>query len=171
MGPEKEADHAPIELVDTTGLLGLPGGAAALRQWCVLWALGEFPRLLAPLWTAATVVALDGGPMPQQPGQPAPPEGQRKLRPIALAEALLKLAEGVIIDQHIWGLRRAVEPRQLGAGTPDGCVLVVKALRLWQHNAEGPTARRPRAPGTRAGSLRTRTSLQPSTLRTPTGEL
>ena len=29
-----------------------------------------------------------------------------------------------------------MEPQQLGAGTPDGCVLVVKALRLWQHNAE-----------------------------------
>ena len=37
---------------------------------------------------------------------------QRKLRPIALAEVLMKLTESCFIEQHIDKLLKAVEPRR-----------------------------------------------------------
>ena len=47
--------------------------------------------------------------------QPCP----RKLRPVALAEVLMMLAESCVIEQHIDRLLRGVERMNLGLGTPD----------------------------------------------------
>ena len=53
--------------------------------------------------------------------QPSP----RKLRPIALADVLMKLAESCVIGQHIERLLKGVEPTNLGLGTLDAAALIV----------------------------------------------
>ena len=62
--------------------------------------------------------------------QPCP----RKLRPIALAEVLMKLAESCVIEQHIGRLFKGVEPTNLGLGTPDAAALIVPIVRGWAND-------------------------------------
>ena len=62
--------------------------------------------------------------------QPCP----RKLRPIALAEVLMKLAERCVIEQHIERLLKGVEPTYLGLGTPDAAALIVRIVRGWAND-------------------------------------
>ena len=59
--------------------------------------------------------------------QPCP----RKLRPIELAEVLMKLAGSVVIEQHIGKLLEVVEPTNLGLGTPDAAAVIVRVVRGW----------------------------------------
>ena len=62
--------------------------------------------------------------------QPCP----RKLRPIALAEVLMKLAESCVIEQHIDRLLKGVEPTNLVLGTPDAAALIVPIVRGWAND-------------------------------------
>ena len=62
----------------------------------------------------------------ERPG-PGPLQPEYKLRPIALAEALLKAVEAAVCMTCRSQLLRVLEPHQLGAGTPGGVSLVVKA--------------------------------------------
>ena len=55
--------------------------------------------------------------------------GPKKIRPIALAEVLMKLAESCVIEQHIEKLFKGVEPTNLGLGTPDAAALMVRIVR------------------------------------------
>ena len=63
-----------------------------LRGWIVFWTRAVVPYKTARLWTAATIVPLDCGPKKPEAGQQMQP-CPCKLRPIALAEVLMKLAE------------------------------------------------------------------------------
>ena len=62
--------------------------------------------------------------------QPCP----RKLRPVALAEALVKLAESCVIEQHIDRILKGVEPTNLELGTPDAAALKVRIVREWAND-------------------------------------
>ena len=84
------------------------------------------PHCTAKPWTAATIAPLDCGPKKPELGQQTP--CPRKLRPIALAEVLMKLAESCVIAQHIERLLKGVEPTNLGFGTPDAAALVVRIV-------------------------------------------
>lgn len=103
------------------------GGVAALARWSTLWAKGNITEDVAELWTAAIVVPVDCGQAKVGPDE-AP---RRKLRPIACAEAPLKLAEGVLIDGMLPELARVLEPRQVGCGMADGAGIVVSLVRSW----------------------------------------
>ena len=70
------------------------------------------------------MVPIDCGPKPNQPSE-------RKLRPIGLAKSLTKFVEAAIIDDIMPRVLAALEPTQLGAGTPDGCVIIVRMLQAW----------------------------------------
>ena len=103
------------------------GGVAALARWSTLWAKGNITSEVAELWTAAIVVPVDRGQAKVGPVE-AP---RRKLRPIACAEAPVKLAEGTLIDGMLPELARVVEPRQVGCGMADGAGIVVSLVRSW----------------------------------------
>ena len=79
-----------------------------------VWAPAE-----AAVWTSALVLPLAKG----------PPTERVKLRPIALGDALVKLAVGVAVDCVGDKLRRWAEPDQLSIRTPDGAGLLVKTLQ------------------------------------------
>ena len=53
------------------------------------------------------------------------------LRPIGLAESLLKIGEGAKLEPWMPEVRRRMEPNQLDVGTPDRVVLAVMLLRSW----------------------------------------
>ena len=55
----------------------------------------------------------------------------RKLRPIALADVLMKLAESCVIEQHTGKLLEVVEPTNLGLGALDAAALMVRIVRGW----------------------------------------
>ena len=67
---------------------------------------------------------LDCGLKTLEPGQHMPQPCPRMLRPIALVEVLMQLAESCVIEQHIDGLRKGEEPTNLGLGTPDAAALM-----------------------------------------------
>ena len=50
---------------------------------------------------------------------------------MACSEAVLKLAETIVIDANESQLRAAMRPHQLGCGVPDRTVLLVTATRAW----------------------------------------
>ena len=75
----------------------------------------EVAEAAAKLWTGAILVPL------------LKPAGG--IRPIALAEALLKFAEVVVIDGVGHRVREVLEPSQLGCRTPAGAELIARALR------------------------------------------
>ena len=101
------------------------GGMQLLMQWVMLWARAKATPDLAETWTATLVHPIDCGDARTAPGEPA----RRKLRPIACSEALVKLAETIVIDANESQLRAAMRPHQLGCGVPDGAVLLVTATR------------------------------------------
>ena len=110
------------------------GGPAVLREWIGTWTRAMVPHCTAKLCTAATVAPLDCGPKKPEPGQQMAQPSPRKLRPIALAEVLMKLAESCVIEQHIERLFKGVEPANLGLGTPDAAALVVRIVRSWAND-------------------------------------
>ena len=55
----------------------------------------------------------------------------RKVRPISLAEAWVKLADKIAVGSGAKNFRAQIEPVQLGAGYPDGVVAVVRCMRRW----------------------------------------
>ena len=59
-----------------------------LKKWCQMWINGQLSPNTAELWTAAVISPLDCGETTTDDGHPKP-----KLRPIGLAEVLLKSAE------------------------------------------------------------------------------
>ena len=105
------------------------GGPAVLREWMGTWTHAVVPHQTAKLWTAATIAPLDCGPKKPEPGQQLPQPCPRELRPIALAEVLMKLTESCIIEQHIDRLLKSVEPTNLGLCTPDAAALIVRIVR------------------------------------------
>ena len=127
-------------------LFDLPGGPEALVAFAAVVAAGRFTAADAMLWCGAVLEPVDCGPKPEpEPDAAAgqdPGDLPRKLRPIALTEALVKLSESMTIDECIDDIRRALEPSQLGAATPDGAVLAVRILRGWARDIEegGDTA-------------------------------
>ena len=88
----------------------------------------------ASLWCATLLEPVDQGPA-KDPAAESTVRG-RKLRPIMLCEALVKLAETVAIDGVILHIRRSLEPHQLGVNTPDGVVMAVRVLRGWADDIE-----------------------------------
>ena len=109
------------------------GGVAQLRLWTELWCRGRIAPAVADIWTSQVVSPKDCGPRAEDPQR-------RKLRPIALEEALVKFAESVAIDAAITDVLKKLEPMQLGAGTPDGTVLAVGVLRRWAQDAANEEA-------------------------------
>ena len=105
-------------------LFDFPGGPEALLAFAAAVAAGRFTAADAMLWCGAVLEPVDCGPKPEP--EPDAAAGQDpgdlpcKLRPIALTEALVKLSESMTIDECIDDIRRALEPSQLGAATPDG---------------------------------------------------
>jgi hypothetical protein len=107
------------------------GGIAQLRLWTELWARGRIDATVVPLWNGQVAAPKDCGVRGDDPTA-------RKIRPIALEEALLKFAETVACDAEIDQVLATLEPHQLGAGTPDGTVLLVNVLRMWLSADEQP---------------------------------
>ena len=69
---------------------------------------------------------------------------------------LAKLAECLIIYEAMEGIRRSVEPCQLGVATPDGVRLAVRAVRAWAADvAVAVAARGPKAPEQEVATLGT----------------
>ena len=95
------------------------GRPAVLREWTGTWTQAMVPHKTAKLRTAAAIAPLDCGSKKPEPGKQMPQPCLPKLRPIALAEVLVKLAESHVIEQHIERLLKGVEPTNLGLGTPD----------------------------------------------------
>ena len=92
-GGWRKADLAAIGRPD--------GGPAVLCDWISTWTQAVVPPKTAKLWTAPTIAPLDCGPKKAEPGQTMQQPCPRKLRPIALAEVLVKLAESCVMEQHI----------------------------------------------------------------------
>ena len=89
------------------------------------------PHQTAKQWRAATIAPLDCGPKKPEPAQHLPQPCPRKLRPIAL------LTESCVIEQHIDGFLKSVEPTNLGLGTPDATALIVRIVRGWANDIAG----------------------------------
>ena len=106
------------------------GGPAVLREWIGTWTGAMVPHRTAKLWTAAAIAPLDCGSKKPEPGQQMPQLCPRELRPIALAEVLMKLAESCVIE----GLLKGVEPTNLGLGTPDAAALIARGVRGWAND-------------------------------------
>jgi len=86
---------------------------------------------VVPIWNGQVAAPKDCGVRGDDPTR-------RKIRPIALEEALLRFAETVACDAEIDQALATLEPHQLGAGTPDGTVLLVNVLRMWLSADEQP---------------------------------
>ena len=121
---------------DVSTIVRLPGGPATARSWASIWTRGQASEFTARLWTAAIIVPLDCGAKKASPGEVLPEPTPRKLRPVALAEALLKFVEGVVIQHNIESILRHVEPHNLGLGTPDAAALIVRAVRGWANDIQ-----------------------------------
>eukprot|EP00974_Lingulodinium_polyedra_P062287 6013716-Lingulodinium_polyedra.AAC.1 len=88
---------------------------------------GTVPEEATPLWAGALVVAVASGTRVDE----ATGQERLKLRPIALAEALLKLGECIAVDESAARLRRVLEPWQLGIVTPGGVQRAVRLIQAW----------------------------------------
>ena len=97
-----------------------------LRDWIGIWT-----QATAKFCTTATIAPLDCGPKKADPGQRMPQPCPRKLRPMTLAEVLMKLAESCEIGQNIERILRTVASRILGIGTPDAAALIVHSVGSW----------------------------------------
>ena len=107
------------------------GGVQALAKWATMRQGAAVTSPTASLWTAAVVTPVDCGPAVLEEGE-AP---RRKLRPIVCSGALLKVAESAAIDSVQQELLAAMEPRQMGCGTPDGTGVIVSTVRSWASTA------------------------------------
>ena len=98
------APAGPSQLInhDLTAVARVPGGPKLLAQWARIWLRGSVCQEIIRLWTGVRMVALDEGWAKPAPGEEL--ERNRKLRPIACAEPLLKFAETLIIE-GVWTRR------------------------------------------------------------------
>ena len=94
-----------------------PTGAQELTRWCRQYSLGAIPARDAHLWSSVQLVPLD--------------KGGSKVRPIALGEALPKLAQACLLDTIEPHLRSTFEPHQLSVRTAGGAEILVRTLRAW----------------------------------------
>ena len=119
------------------GFIDSPGGPQQLRLWSELWSKGRVEDEIIEQWTGQIMAPKDCGPK----AGTDPAACVRKLRPIALEECLVKFGESACIDECAVEIRRALEPRQVGSGTPDGTVLAIGVLQQWVAAIlEGPAA-------------------------------
>ncbi|MFM7978506.1 MAG: hypothetical protein ACKPKO_04255, partial [Candidatus Fonsibacter sp.] len=79
------------------------GGIAQLRLWSELWARGRIVPTVVQLWNGQVVAPKDCGPRSDDPSR-------RKLRPIALVEALLEFVDTVACDAEIDQALANLEP-------------------------------------------------------------
>ena len=100
-----------------------PHGVEELTRWARAYATGSLCPWDARLWSSVILVPLD--------------KGGGKIRPIALGEALSKLAQAVLLDTIQAHLRSSFEPHQLSVRTPGGAELLVRTLRAWTAAPEG----------------------------------
>ena len=107
------------------------GGPAVLRDWRGMGTQAVILHRMARLWTASTIAPHDCGPKKPESSQQIPQPCPQKLRPVALAEVFMKLAETCVVEQHIGWLFEAVEPTNLGPGTQDAAALIVRIVRGW----------------------------------------
>ena len=82
-----------------------------------MYAMGTIEPRDAALWSSVCLVPLD--------------KGGGKVRPIALGEALPKLAQAVLLDTMEKQLRASFEPHQLSVRTPGGAEILARTLRSW----------------------------------------
>ena len=122
--------------VQTLG--GVQNGVHALQKWLALWAKDKIAPYAQRLWGRVMLIPIQDGLRPRPHGLaaeasiPLPTVGATpKIRLIGLAESLLKIGEGALLDPLMADIRRHLEPNQLGVGTPDGVVLVISLLRCW----------------------------------------
>ena len=131
-------------------------GVHALQKWLSVWAKDKMSPYAQRLWGRVVVIPIQDGARPRVPdagndeSAPIPTVGVTpKLRPIGLAECLLKIGEGAKLDPLMAEIRRCLEPYQLGVCTPDGVVLLILLLRAWtdaietfedDHMLEDPSA-------------------------------
>ena len=112
-----------------------------LHKWLSRWVEGKMKPFAQKLWGRVLLIPSQEGIRPrssQEGGEaPIPSVGVTpKLRSIGLAESLLKIGEGALLEPLISEVRRHLEPNQLGMGMPDGVVMVVLLLRYWVEAAE-----------------------------------
>ena len=102
---------------------GRPTGCEALTRFCRAYAKGSLSAEESVLWSSVCLVPLD--------------KGGGKVRPIALGEALPKLAQATLLDTIGDKLRRVFEPRQLSVRVPGGAETLARALRAWTRGDAG----------------------------------
>ena len=102
---------------------GRPTGCEALTRFCRAYAKGSLSADESVLWSSVCLVPLD--------------KGGGKVRPIALGEALPKLAQATLLDTIGDKLRRVFEPRQLSVRVPGGAETLARALRAWTRGDAG----------------------------------
>ena len=92
-------------------------------DWIGIWTQATVSHKAAKLRTAI-IAPLESGPKKPDLGQQLPQHCSRKLKPIALAEVVMKLAESNVIE-HIESILH------MGLGTPAAAALIVRAVRGW----------------------------------------
>ena len=87
---------------DITAVCRAEHGPQTLRLWMQQWHTATASEFTQNLWGAALVTPLDCGEKKLTPEEVQALDGPppRKLRPIALSEPLLKLAESAAVDWH-----------------------------------------------------------------------
>ena len=100
-----------------------PQGCEALTRWCRQYAAGALQQWDAQMWASVCLVPLD--------------KGGGKIRPIALGEALPKLAQATLLDSIEKHLRSSFEPHQLSVRTPAGAEVLARTLRAWTCRPDG----------------------------------
>eukprot|EP00973_Karenia_brevis_P095954 12429956-Karenia_brevis.AAC.1 len=111
------------------GLRNVSGGIQALQKWTSMWSSGRVCQYTTGLWTTGLAVPIDCGPR-------AETQTGRKLRPIVLLECLPKFAEAVTLDAEAETIQRILEPEQLGVGTPDGNIILLRMMQAWAEEIE-----------------------------------
>ena len=109
-------------------------GIHALQKWLAAWGKCKVSSYAQRLWGRVLLIPIQDGVRQRQAVQESTQAGQElpplptvgvdaKIRPIGLAESLLKVGEGAKHDPLIAEIRRHFEPNQLAVGTPDGVVV------------------------------------------------
>ena len=95
-----------------------------------MWNSGQVSEYTTKLWTAGLVTPLDEG---RKDGT----DTGHKIRPITLCECLVKFEEGVGIVEDWDGVKKYMEKNaNLGVGTPDGNVIILRVLQSWVEEIE-----------------------------------
>ena len=114
-----------------------PGGLRALTAWIAAWTKGKQGHQEMKAWNAAMIVPIDR-------------DGTR-VRPIALTEALVKLAQGTLMERLHRKLRKNAEPcktksegiaqhiGQFSVRTPMGAEVLARIVRGWLNDRPNGT--------------------------------